>query len=159
MNKREIWVDKVKIIACMLVVLDHIIKGVSSAGIINQGTMYFLIINTIHFFHVQLFFVCSGYLYQRTCKIRSVVSWKENVLKKLLVLGVPYISFSVFSLIVKCLFVTNNELTVGNIINTLLINPISPYWYLYALIIIFFVTPTFDSKKETNIALVISCTI
>lgn len=40
--------------------------------------------------YVPLFFICSGYLYQKYSKVSDFINWKKNVIKKALALGVPY---------------------------------------------------------------------
>ena len=50
-----------------------------------------------HYSAVQLFFICSGYLYQKNSVVNSISSWKENIVRKLIVIGIPYFVFSLFS--------------------------------------------------------------
>lgn len=60
---REKWVDDVKVIACILVVLGHFLASVQSYA--PGGVLYEWFHKTIYYFHVPLFFICSGYLYQK----------------------------------------------------------------------------------------------
>ena len=124
---REKWVDDVKVIACILVVLGHFFQSMVKASITLDSDLYEWFITTIYYFHVPLFFICSGYLYQKYSKVNSVDSWYRNVAKKAF-------SGSV-----------NNQ--IGGLGDTLLFHPASPYWYLYALFFIFLLTPTFKSVK------------
>ena len=86
---REKWVDGVKVIACILVVLGHFFQSMTKANILPENDLYEWFNTTIYYFHVPLFFICSGYLYQKYSKVNSVGSWYRNVAKKVLVLGVP----------------------------------------------------------------------
>lgn len=61
--KREIWVDNVKVIACILVVLGHFFQSMTKSNILPANDLYEWFEQTIYFFHVPLFFICSGYLY------------------------------------------------------------------------------------------------
>lgn len=126
-RRREKWVDDVKVIACILVVLGHFFQSMIRANILPENDLYKWFNTTIYYFHVPLFFICSGYLYQKYSKVNSVGSWCKNVTKK------------AFSSSV------NNQ--IGRLGDTLLFHPASPYWYLYALFFIFFLTPTFKSVK------------
>lgn len=145
--KRECWVDNVKVIACIFVVLGHFLQ--SMVNIIPKNNLYNWFIPTIYTFHVPLFFICSGYLYQRNSKVDSVVSWKNNIIKKFINLGIPYFTFSIITILLKTIFSgsVNNQIENG-FLDTLFLHPIAPYWYLYALFFIFLITPTFFGNKS-----------
>ena len=91
---REKWVDDVKVIACILVVLGHFFQSMTKASILPENDLYEWFETTIYYFHVPLFFICSGYLYQKYSKVNGVSSWCKNVAKKALALGVPYVTFT-----------------------------------------------------------------
>lgn len=144
---REKWVDDVKVIACILVVLGHFFQSMVKASIMPDSGLYEWFITTIYYFHVPLFFICSGYLYQKYSKVNSVDSWRRNVTKKILALGVPYVTFSTATWVLKKAFSSSVNNQIGGLGDTLLFHPVSPYWYLYALFFIFLLTPTFKSVK------------
>lgn len=144
---REKWVDDVKVIACILVVLGHFFQSMVKASIMPDSDLYEWFITTIYYFHVPLFFICSGYLYQKYSKVNSVDSWYRNVAKKVLALGVPYVTFSTATWVLKKAFSGSVNNQIGGLGDTLLFHPASPYWYLYALFFIFLLTPTFKSVK------------
>lgn len=79
---REKWVDDVKVIACILVVLGHFFQSMTKANILPENNLYGWFNTTIYYFHVPLFFICSGYLYQKYGKVNSAGSWCKNVAKK-----------------------------------------------------------------------------
>lgn len=144
---REKWVDDVKVIACILVVLGHFFQSMVKASIMPENDLYKWFNTTIYYFHVPLFFICSGYLYQKYSKVNSVDGWYRNVAKKAVALGVPYVTFSTATWVLKKVFSSSVNDQVGGLGNTLLFHPASPYWYLYALFFIFLLTPTFKSVK------------
>lgn len=155
-NRRETWVDNIKTIACILVVLGHFFQSMTKAEILPVNDLHLWFNQTIYYFHVPIFFICSGYLYQGYSRVDTVNAWWHNVLKKLLVLGVPYVTFSSATWILKTAFSNSVNNEIGGIFNTLLITPTSPYWYLYALFCIFLITPTFGNKKIAGIGLLIA---
>ena len=136
---REKWVDDVKVIACILVVLGHFFQSMTKANILPENDLYQWFNTTIYYFHVPLFFICSGYLYQKYSKINSVDSWYKNVAKKA--------------------FSSSVNDQIGGLGDTLLFHPASPYWYLYALFFIFLLTPTFKSVKMAVGGLVVATTM
>ena len=98
---REKWVDDVKVIACILVVVGHFFQSMVKASILPDSGLYEWFITTVYYFHVPLFFICSGYLYQKYSKVNSVGSWRRNVAKKVLALGIPYVTFSTATWVLK----------------------------------------------------------
>lgn len=101
------WIDNIKAAACILVVLGHFFMSMKASGLISGGTVFNYFVNTIYTFHVQLFFVCSRFLYQKSNRVHSLKSWRSNALDKLLNLGVPYFTFSLATLVLKILFPDN----------------------------------------------------
>jgi len=153
---REKWVDDVKVMACILVVLGHFFQSMTKANILAENDLYEWFNTTIYYFHVPLFFICSGYLYQNYSKVNSVGSWCKNMAKKALALGVPYATFTTATWVLKKVFSSSVNDQIGGLCDTLLLHPTAPYWYLYALFFIFLVTPTFSSVKATVVGLIVA---
>lgn len=153
-NKRHyFWVDNIKFAACVLVVLGHYWMSAVVSGIARDGTAYELIIQSVYTFHVPVFFVCSGFLYQKSNRVHSAKSWGKNVLTKLLNLGVPYFTFEAATLVIKKIFADDVNNQAGDILKTLFLSPIAPYWYLYALFFMFVFIPCISTKKQGAILL------
>lgn len=156
-HKRERWVDDVKVIACIFVVLGHFFQSMVKADILPVNDLYMWFNQTIYFFHVPLFFICSGYLYQKLSCVDSFASWKKNIVRKGIVLGVPYVTFTIATWLLKVVF--SNSINSGNedgLLSVLFLHPASPYWYLYALFFIFLITPTFQGFQMAVGGLVIA---
>lgn len=147
---REYWVDEVKIIACILVVLGHFFQSMIDANILQSTALYKWFNTTIYYFHVPLFFICSGYLYQKHSKVDSFQSWAKNVKKKALSLGIPYLTFTVLTWRMKTMFYREVNTKIGGLGETLISPTTLPYWFLYSLFFLFFFTPT---VRNANAAL------
>ena len=92
--------------------------------------------------------------------VNSVGSWYRNVAKKVLVLGVPYATFTTATWVLKKVFSSSVNDQIGGLGETLFFHPTAPYWYLYALFFIFLVTPTFNSVKAAAVgSIIFSCTV
>lgn len=78
--------------------------------------------------------------------------------KKALALGVPYVTFTTATWVLKTLFSGSVNDQIGGLGDTLLLNPTAPYWYLYALFFIFLVTPTFSTVKMAVVGLMVAVT-
>lgn len=155
-KRREIWVDNVKVFACILVVLGHFFQSMTQAKVLPANDLYKWFITTIYYFHVPLFFICSGYLYQKLSVVNDVQSWGKHILKKLLTLGIPYFTFSLATWVLKTLFSASVNREIGGLRDTMFFHPTSPYWYLYALFFLFIITPTFRNKTIAVIGLIIA---
>ncbi len=83
-TQREIWVDNVKAVASILVVLGHFFQSMIKSDILSANGLYRWFNQIIYYFHVPLFFICSGYLYQNlsmlddTHKVDDLHSWRRN---------------------------------------------------------------------------------
>jgi Fucose 4-O-acetylase and related acetyltransferases len=149
---KEPWVDIVKWAACMLVLLGHFFQSMEKSGIMQITEGYKWFEHTIYLFHVPLFFFCSGYLYQRNSVVTTKKEWKNNIFRKLVNLGVPYVSFSTISFLMKEIFSNSvNDENSSSLLKMLLLEPLSPYWYLYILFFLFLFTWTFKDKKQIYI--------
>ena len=155
-GQREIWVDNVKVIACVLVVLGHFFQSMVKSEIMADTDLFEWFNQTIYYFHVPLFFICSGYLYQKLSCVNNIKSWKSNVLKKALSLGIPYFTFSIISWIIKNVLSSQVNNGAGGFVDNIFTAPVPPYWFLYALFFIFIVTPTFSSKKKAGIGVIVA---
>ena len=142
MNKqRDIWIDNTKILACILVVFGHFFQSMVKANILPNNLLYQWFNTTIYYFHVPLFFICSGYLYQKYGKSQNIRQWFKNIFKKLIVLGIPYFIFSFATWILKKIFSSSVNTQIGSLPHILFFEPASPYWYLYVLFFLFLITP------------------
>ena len=115
----------------------------------ENNILYCWPIQTVYTFHVPLFFVCSGFLYQATAPNEwNVKKHIGNIKKKALALGVPYVTFSTITLLLKNVFATDVNNAAPPFLKTLLIEPIAPYWYLYTLFLLFCLIPPVIGKEK-----------
>jgi fucose 4-O-acetylase-like acetyltransferase len=114
---------------------------------------------TIYYFHVPLFFICSGYLFQKFTQIETFAQWGNNFLKKFISLAVPYFVFSLATYIMKTVFADSVNKESGGLIDALFLNPTSPYWYLYAMVFIFLITVTINSKGKAVIFIAVALAV
>ena len=155
-HKKEVWIDNVKVIACILVAVGHFFQSMVTSGIYAPHPILDWFDQMIYYFHVPLFFICSGYLYQKYSHVDSFYSWLHNTLKKLLTLGVPYLTFTVATWTLKTVFSDSVNQQADSFFYTLFLAPTSQMWYLYCLFFIFLITPTFSNHKTAFIAFLAS---
>lgn len=154
------WIDNFKACACFLVVLGHLIQSLKKANI-DHGCELTTYINWfIYLFHMPAFLAISGFLYNLKRKEFNWKNYKEFEVKKIVNLLVPYIFFYVLYLSINICFSSsvNSPKGIDELIG-ILNNPMSPYWFLYALIALFIVIPIIEkilkSKKNVLICMLI----
>lgn len=135
--KHDTWIDNIKIFACILVVVGHFVQSMVASGIYPQSFYFDLFNQSIYSFHVPLFFICSGYLYQKRTVISSTKEWFIHVQKKMVNLGIPYFFFSLVTWLFKSLFSNDVNTQAAGLFRCLFVEPLSPYWYLYCLFFLF----------------------
>lgn len=139
---RVVWVDAVKLFACFLVVFGHLFMSMVTSGLLDESNVFYqLLVQTIYSFHVPLFFVCSGFLYQFHKGGSTPRVHLRSIKRKALALGVPYIVFSSLTLLLKNVFSGEVNNAATPFLRTLLLEPIAPYWYLYTLFLLFCLIP------------------
>lgn len=152
--KRYIWVDNLKLVACLLVVVGHLYMSIMAGGWISEDNiLYCWPIQTVYTFHVPLFFVCSGFLYQATAPCDwGIKKHIGNIKKKAIALGVPYVTFSSITLLLKNVFSEEVNNAATPFLKTLLVEPIAPYWYLYTLFLLFcLIPPAVGIRKQKTL--------
>lgn len=144
-KERILYIDILKAIACICVLIGHVIGGIIKADmevsvILRQLHTY------VFLFHVPCFFFASGYLYANN----PVIKWKEYrifVLKKIMALGLPYVVCTVFYVGLSS-FISGemNPNTTYSFKALFYIwkEPVALYWYLYALIVLFIIIPVIE---------------
>ena len=149
---REIWIDHIKVFACILVTLGHFVQSMTNSQIVPASGLTRWFNDTIYMFHVPLFFVCSGFVYQKYSRIDSFSGCGSNILKKLITLGIPYVTFSLATWLLKTVFSGSVNAENQGLLTTLLLEPVAPYWFLYGLFLMFLLIPTFRSTAAMLVA-------
>ena len=65
-----------------MVVLGYFFQSMVKANIILENDLYHWFNITIYYFYVLLFFIFSGYLYQKYSKVDCLENWYKNIKKK-----------------------------------------------------------------------------
>lgn len=134
-EKREKWIDTIKGLAIICVVLGHAIDGIRSAAMYT-GYERFLrnLEDIISTFHMPLFITVSGYLYAKVYLYKSLSKKKEKIINFILL----YLEWCFLWYIFKTI---SGKLTIsGTTIKDLIsipIRSIGVYWYLYILILLY----------------------
>lgn len=142
-TEKIVFVDILKAIACLCVLIGHVINGMMKDGM-DVSEPLRLLNSYVYLFHVPCFFFASGYLYAN----KRLTGWREYlqfVGKKLITLAVPYfacsIAYILFSSIISSEMHTAYAISA---ITELWRTPVAQYWYLYALFEMFLLVPVIE---------------
>lgn len=138
--KRIFWIDFGKGLGIFLVVIAHVLANMSNNLVIKSNTAIMTIHSLMYLLFLiimPIFFAMSGYLF----KVPTTINEYLHLLKKkLIVLGIPYLVFSIL-LVIFSEFLKMHIEGVNGILSLSLIPiyPISYLWFLYALFFCFMV--------------------
>lgn len=155
--KRELWLDYLRAFACILVTLGHLANSFIDAHFVSENGLLSVFVQIIYHFHVYIFYFCSGYLFQASFQtLDAKAAWKKRCIRVLDLL-VPYIFFSFITYAIKIILSGSVNTPVDHsFLDTLINYPINQMWFLYALIIITFVTPVIHTPAALSVLLIIS---
>ena len=158
LKRRLEWIDLVKGIAIVLVVIGHMLRGFTSSGMYSEYKNIFTYIDyTIYSFHMPLFFIISGALFKNAKKLENMNQYLFFIKRKVILLVMPYFIFSWIQIVIK-LIMSNSVNNKVNIMDffTIIFSPIEQFWFLYSLMIIFIIMGFIDIRiKSGHIKLII----
>ena len=126
---RIAWQDVARALGIALVVFGHAERGLRSAGVIS-GSLWNQVDFVIYTFHMPLFFYLSG------MGVRASQEKPGFFTRRSKSIIVPYIVFSLLQGGVQVVMAgqTNGALALRDLL-LIPIHPISPFWFLYVLLI------------------------
>lgn len=151
---RNIWLDLLKGITIILVIIGHILSGANGKSILHNHYLAKSIDDAIGVFHMPMFFLLSGiaFSYIKNRKNKIV----ENSINILLL----YVIWSCVMYLLKELFPQIiNVAYDDSLIVCLLYKPISPYWYFLVLFEYYIMHVLFDKIHIKYLELVFAVVI
>ena len=124
--------DVAKGVAIILVVYGHCLRGLLAGGVIEPQTPLLVSDYAIYTFHMPLFFAISGYFLDRSNNKNPGTVWRGRIRA----IAYPYLLWSLVHggllYAVSGSGMANNDMRFSRLLE-IGWNPISPYWFLYAL--------------------------
>ena len=129
---RVVWIDVAKGLAIILVVYGHSFRGLDSAGYIGADSGLGWVDYLIYTFHMPLFFGISGVLAMRPGSGNGKSFW----IGRIGAIVIPYLVWMTVQMMALVAFSgLTNEGAVPIGLSTYLYRPVSPFWFLYALVL------------------------
>ncbi len=155
-NHRIIWLDSLKGLAIVAVILGHALFGFKQQNSFPESqNIISLIKDWIYTWHMPLFFVLSGEAFRISCLKNEIID-KEKIKRSSLNLFIVYLLFNSMLPVLKIIFskFVNNKVTLLDLGRTILL-PDTLMWYLWVLIIYYFIFGFLYNKKFNKPALFI----
>jgi fucose 4-O-acetylase-like acetyltransferase len=132
---RSLWVDYAKAIGIILVVYGHVARGIFSAGLKIDQSMYELVDSVIYSFHMPLFFFLSGIFFRASMVKHDSIRLLRNKVDSILY---PYAIWSLLQGMVEVALThyVNGHTTMGEVLSFAW-SPRAQFWFLYVLFFIF----------------------
>ena len=132
---RNLWVDYYKAIGIILVVYGHVARGIFSAGLQIDQSLFELVDSVIYSFHMPLFFFLSGIFLMASMAKRDSISLLRSKVDTILY---PYVIWSLLQGMIEVALThyTNGHTTVIEVLSFAW-SPRAQFWFLYVLFLVF----------------------
>jgi len=153
-TKRIEWLDFGKGITMLLVVIGHVLLGLSQTKLYSGfqlQTMKYIVV-VLYATHMPIFFALSGYIYALKKNRFSSKRLVTFNLRKLLALGIPYVLFSVIYWLLKRIGSGSSRIkfTLSDLVN-IYKSPLEYLWFLYTLFFVFLLISVLDTILKNTI--------
>ena len=157
-KKKIDWLAVLQGFSMLLVVIGHITLTNKSKDPTTPIASSIQAI--IYSFHMPLFICISGWLFYYTC-IRKSKSYKDVIKSKFKRLGIPFIAFTLITIIFKFFFpqLMNRQLNSQELIDTFILfrsNPLMEMWFIVVLfeLMLLYSVYRFALKNRKGIAII-----
>ena len=140
-SNRIKWIDALKGFAVILVVVSHVAERYYKFNLVPSSTPVFrMIYNIIYSFHMPLFMIISGFLFQLSYMTPTWEKKRSRYWKHWINLAIVYTGFSIILWGVKRIL-SDDLLHPVKMMDSILIwvKPIGHMWYLYVLLLIYLI--------------------
>ncbi len=133
MKERIAWIDYVKGVAIVCVVLGHVVSSYHNSNLYLNNYLFNFTHQFVYSFHMALFLIVSGYLVSRGKKVSSK---RKQAIQTIINYGIPYIVFSALWCFLKMVMPghRNTPLTLNDLM-LIPVYPISFMWFIYTLLL------------------------
>jgi len=157
LGDRADWIDYAKGLGIILVVYSHVSRGVINAGVHVPLPELMLLDSVLYTFHMPLFFLLSGLLFQSSFEKRGA---RSLVFSKIDSIVYPYILWSLLQGFTESILsdFTNGKVKISDVL-ALLWQPRSQFWFLYTLFLVFALSAVLEKfvcKRYRAIVLLIA---
>lgn len=163
---KDTWIFNAEATSTLLIAAWYIFGVYIALGIIPQNAFYEWGAHWVIPFLLGVFYLGSGYLYQRHQCVTNLKSWTTYLKREIIVLLTPFFAFLVLTLLVTSVAALQPGLvesglaagqpgfTIPNLLHAIFIHPVGPVGYFIILLVIYAITRTPQSKRGVWVLLV-----
>lgn len=146
------WLSALQGFSMLLVVLGHV--TLSNEFQDPAHPVAAALERIIYTFHMPLFIFISGWLFCLTC-LDKEISYKDAMRKKFLRLGVPFLAFTVVTIVIKLglSHFVKRPVDAQELIDTFILfrsNPLGEMWFIIVLLILMLCFPVYKWLIKNN---------
>jgi fucose 4-O-acetylase-like acetyltransferase len=132
-ENRVEWLDAVRGIAIVLVVLGHVWRGLNSGGLVASEAAFLALDRAIYLFHMPVFFILSGLLFEATVRRNGVAG---SFIRRVETILYPLVlwSYVTAAFLYVAGSLTNRQLPLSELL-TYPFPPKDIFWFLAALFV------------------------
>lgn len=139
------WLAVLQGFSMLLVVIGHV--TLSNEFMDPHTPIIAAMERIIYSFHMPLFIFISGWLFCLTCLNRDV-SYRGTMRKKLIRLGIPFLAFTLATMVIKLVLSqwVRRPVDTQELINTFILfssNPLGEMWFIIVLLILMTLYPVY----------------
>lgn len=140
-----VWLAVLQGFSMLLVVLGHV--TLSNKFLDPQYPLVAAMERVIYSFHMPLFIFISGWLFCLTCLNRDV-TYRATMRKKLTRLGIPFLAFTLITIVVKLVLShwVKRPVDADELIDTFVFfssNPLGEMWFIIVLLVLMSLYPVY----------------
>jgi len=130
--RRRAWVDAARGLGIALVVVGHVLRGLSAAALLPDTAAWAFVDRFIYAFHMPLFFFVAGLFLMPSADERL----SDFAHRRLVRLGYPYLVWATLQTLFQVLLAryTNHPAGLADFLK-LAFHPPMQFWFLYALLL------------------------
>lgn len=146
----DVWLHNVEAAASLTIAVGTLIAVCSAHGVLSPSAVSEWMVDCLVPFQLPIFYFCLGFLYQRYRTTRTRRTWAVNLRRELALMGIPFVAFTILVLLTNSLTGGTPPFTIGTLVESLLVTPVVPVGYFYTCLIIYAITPTVKSRRDTR---------
>ena len=146
----DTWVHNMEATSALLIAFGSLLTFATAAGPLPAAGIVLWAQDCLFPLQFPVFYFASGYLYQRYRSVRTKRAWMANMKREATVLLVPFLTFTVLTLVVNALTGGGRPLGPLTVLDVLLLDPVEPLGYFPVCLILFAITPTVASRRNAS---------
>ena len=150
------WVFNFESTASLFIALSGFLAAMVTRSIFPDSVIYRWAETCFFVFQLPIFYFGYGYLYQSTWVVNTARSWARSVRRELVLMLVPLSVITFFTLLINSWVGASPTFSFTNLVYAIFIDPVVPAGFFLVSLVLYIFTPTFSSKVQAIVFLVLA---